>query len=193
MSKSTEGIRRLPISLSLAKKRHEKDRKRILGEQLNGTQKKGEALEAHQEEGNLAGMLAVEQRAKTLEQTTDKGGCNGLRIIFSSEVESMKKMGHRDWKCLQTSVWKLRHWRAIIAWSTPAELLKILLLPYERAQTPHKHGIGYTTKRESSPYVSAPISQHFFMSFFAVVHAAEHAPISWLRPHGPFIPKGRDR
>ena len=32
----TEGMRRFAISLNLAKKRHEKDRKRVLGEQLDG-------------------------------------------------------------------------------------------------------------------------------------------------------------
>ena len=43
----TEKNRRLSISLCMAKRRHEKDRKRILGEQLNDALKKREAREAH--------------------------------------------------------------------------------------------------------------------------------------------------
>ena len=43
----TERIRRLSIGSSLAKKRHKKNPKRILGEQLNEALKKGETREAH--------------------------------------------------------------------------------------------------------------------------------------------------
>ena len=43
----TRELWRLSINLNLAKKRHEKDRKRILGEHLKEALKKGEAREAH--------------------------------------------------------------------------------------------------------------------------------------------------
>ena len=43
----TEQIWCLSINLCVAKKRHETDRKRIFGEQLNDALKKGEAREAH--------------------------------------------------------------------------------------------------------------------------------------------------
>ena len=84
-----------------------KDRKRILGEQLNDALKKGEAREAHclsrmlpgrgmgARRRHLSRIPAIRQssweRPKTLEHPIDKGGCNGLRIIFSCEVESMKE------------------------------------------------------------------------------------------------------
>ena len=141
---------------------------------------KGEAREAHRlsrllagrgmgaRRGNLARIPAVrqcsEERTKTLEQPTDQGGCNGLRIIVSSAVESMKErsdsmvadqsamlQGHRDWTCLQAPVWKLRHWRVTVAWSIPAELLKLPVFPNGGEQKPHKHGTGCTTRREGSP------------------------------------------
>ena len=51
----TERIRRLSVSLRLARTRHEKDRKRILGEYLNEALKKGEAREAHRLSRLLAG------------------------------------------------------------------------------------------------------------------------------------------
>ena len=35
--------------------------------------------------------------------------------------------GHRDLESLQSSVWKLKHWRATVAWSMLAELPKILV------------------------------------------------------------------
>ena len=69
-----------------------------------------------------------EGRARTLEQPINKGACNGLRITFSNEAESMKEgsgpivvdqnemlQGLRVWRFLQASVWKLRHWRASVA------------------------------------------------------------------------------
>ena len=96
---------------------------------------------------------------------------------------------HRGWKCLQAAVWRLQHWRASVAWSIPTELLKILVFPNEGPQKPHKHGIGYKTKRGGSQYMSSPIIKHFFFSLVAVVHAAEYEPISH-RVQGAFIPKG---
>ena len=58
-------------------------------------------------------------------QPVDRGGCGSLRII--DDVQKMKEkydlivvdqntmqQGHRDWKCLQAVVWKLRHWRAAV-------------------------------------------------------------------------------
>ena len=71
----------------------------------------------------------------------------------------------------------------------PTELLKILVFPNERPQKPHKHGIEYKTKHGGSQYMSSPIIKHFFVSLVAVVHAAEHEPISH-RVQGAFIPKG---
>ena len=78
--------------------------------------------------------------AKTREQPINRGGRTGLRIIFSDEVGTMTEridpivvgqnaiqQGHRDWTCLQAAVWRLRHWRASVGWSIPAELLKILV------------------------------------------------------------------
>ena len=66
--------------------------------------------------------------AKTSEQPIDQGGCNGLRIIFSNEVESMKEQydpivvnqnamvqGHRDLNIRLASVWKLKHWRVSVS------------------------------------------------------------------------------
>ena len=59
-------IRRLSISLCLAKKReHEKDRKRILGEQFNDAPEKGEAREAHRLSRMLAGRGIWEQEEGT--------------------------------------------------------------------------------------------------------------------------------
>ena len=78
---------------------------------------------------------------------------------------------------------------ASVAWSLPSELLKILVFLIGGAQKPHKHGIGYKTKREGSKYMSSPIIKHF-ASLFAVAHAAGYAPISWQRAQGAIIPKG---
>ena len=65
-----------------------------------------------------------------------------------------------------------------------------LSFPSGGPHEPHKHGIGYKTKRDGSSYVSSPNIKHFFVSLFAVVHAAAHAPISWHRAPGEFIPTG---
>ena len=53
---STGGLWRLSINLNLAKKRHEKHRKRILSEHLNEAPKKGEAREAHRPSRLQAGQ-----------------------------------------------------------------------------------------------------------------------------------------
>ena len=59
----------------------------------------------------LAKSQSLDERVKTLERPINEGGCNGLRIIFSKEVDSMKErsddpivddrnviqQGHRDW------------------------------------------------------------------------------------------------
>ena len=98
----TEGIRRLSISPNLVRKRHEKDRQRILGEQLaqrSAEEKRGarsiSSVKAIGQRRNLVRIPAVrhcaEVKRKTLEQPIDKGGCSGLRIMFSNEVESMKE------------------------------------------------------------------------------------------------------
>ena len=134
-----------------------------LREQLNDAQKKGEAREAHRLSRMVAGRgmgarrrhqpripairQCLEEGVKTLEQPINKGGCSGLLITFSDDVECMQERsvpvvvdqnaiqhGHRDWTFLQAAVWKLRHWRASVAWSIPAELLKILIFPNGGAQ-----------------------------------------------------------
>ena len=51
----TEEIRRLSINQNVAKKKHEKDRKRVFGEQLNDALRKGEAREPHRLSRMLAG------------------------------------------------------------------------------------------------------------------------------------------
>ena len=38
----------------------------------------------------LAKSQSLDERVKTLEQPINEGGCHGLRIIFSKEVDSMK-------------------------------------------------------------------------------------------------------
>ena len=43
---------------------------------------------------------------------------------------------------------------------------------------------------EKTKYMFSPIIKHFFVSLFAVVHAAEYAPNSWHSAQGSFIPKG---
>ena len=126
-------------------------------------------------------------RVKTLKQPMNNGGCSGLRSIFSGPKHEKRsdsivvdqnamQQGRRYWKCLQAAVWKLRHSSASVAWSIPAYLLKIHVFLNEGSQKPHHHGIGYKTKREGSQYMSSPIIKHFFVSLFAVVHAAEYAP-----------------
>ena len=68
--------------------------------------------------------------------------------------------------------------------------LCLFVFPTVGAQRPDKHGIGWKTKRGGSQHMTSPIIKHFFVSLFAIVHAAEYAPISRHRAQGPFIPKG---
>ena len=72
--------------------------------------------------------------------------------------------GAQDWKCLQVAVWKLRHWRASVAW-IPAELLKILVFPNGGAQNPHTHGIGNKTIREGSQHMSSDHQSFLCLTF----------------------------
>ena len=104
-----EQITRLSINLCVTKKRREKDRKRISGEQLNDAQKKGEAREAHRLSRMVAGRgmgarrrhqpripairQCLEEGVKTLEQPINKGGCSGLLITFS---DARKIRPHRS-------------------------------------------------------------------------------------------------
>ena len=85
---------------------------------------------------------------------------------------------------------ELRHWRASVPWSIPAELLKILVFPSGGANKPHKHGIGHKASREGSQHTPSPITKYYIFSLFAVVRAAEYAPIAWHRAQGAFIPYG---
>ena len=155
--------------------------KKILpGEQLDEALKKGKSREAHRLSRIRAGRgigtrrrhlsrlpakrQGLEERAQTLEQPVDKSGCGGPGIIFSDEVQKMKEKsdpivvhqnatqkGHRDGKCLQAAVWKLRHWRASVPWSIPTELPKILVSPKRKdPKKKHKHGMGNKPTREGS-------------------------------------------
>ena len=213
----TGRIRRLSLCQNLAKKL-EKDRTRILGEQLNDALKNEDAREACRLSRTLPGrgMGARRRhvardtcsetircswvRAKTSEQPIDQGGCNGLRIIFSNEVESMKEQyvpivvnqnsmvqGHRDLNIRSASVWKLKHWRSSVTWSIPAEHLKILVF-FQRRITKSRTSTELETKENAKDV--QPIIKHFFVSLFAVVHVAEYAALSWHRAQGAFIPKG---
>ena len=156
---------------------------------------------------HLSGILAKRQRldarVKIFEQPINKGGCHGLRIVFSSEVESMKEKSGPSWwtktQCnrdtgtgnvCKLQWWKLRHWRGLVQWSTPAELLKKLGFQNGGAQQPHTHGIACQTKRGGNPYISSPIIKHFFVSLSAVVYAAEYVPNSRQRAQGALILKG---
>ena len=92
--------------------------------------------------------------------------CFGVLLTCLAGIgSSLFLVGHRDWTCLQAAVWKLRHWRASVAWSIPAELLKILVCSNGGAQQQHQHG---------SHHMSSPIIKHF-VSLIAVV---QRAPIS---------------
>ena len=100
----TERIRRLSISLNLAKKRHEKDRttkpwritqrgaKERRGARSPPTveQLAGRGMGARRR--NLARILAVrqcsEERANTLERPIEKGGCSGLRICAAMKSKA---------------------------------------------------------------------------------------------------------
>ena len=161
-----------------------------------GTRRKAPIQEARQRK-------SLDESVKTREQPINKRGCNGLPIIFSDKVERMRErsdpivvdqnaiqQGLRDWKCLQASVWKLRDWRATVAWSMPAQLLEIHVFPNGGARKPYKHGLAYKTKRAGSQHKSSGIIKHYFVSLSVVVHAAENAPISSQRAQGAFVPKG---
>ena len=104
--KLTEKRGRLSVSLCVAeKRRHGSDRKRIPGEQLHDALKKGKAREAHRlsrmqvgpgmevRRRHLSRMPAkrqsLDESVRTLEQPINKGGCNGLPVIFSDEVERL--------------------------------------------------------------------------------------------------------
>ena len=102
----TKKIRRLSVTLCLAKKRRENDRSRHSGEQLSEALMKGESRESHRLSRILAGRgmttrrkhlspppakrQSLEERANTPEQPVDKGGCIGPRIIFGEKVQKMK-------------------------------------------------------------------------------------------------------
>ena len=102
----TKKIRRLSVTLCLAKKRRQNDRSRHSGEQLSEALKEGESRETHRLSRILAGRLmttrrrhlspppakrqSLEERANTPEQPVDKGGCIGPRIIFGEKVQKMK-------------------------------------------------------------------------------------------------------
>ena len=100
------------------------------------------------------GDCAWEERAQLLQQPVLEGGCLGLRIRFAEEVEMLLRLcdpwlTKTQW-CkasgtggLRSAVWRRRHWRATVGWSTPAEVFNILVFPFGCARRPHKHGIGF--------------------------------------------------
>ena len=143
---------------------HEKDRPQILGEQLNEVLKKGEAREAHR----LSRFLAPSSSPSTKVGAMDCESFSALkskaskndRTSFLVDQNAMLQ-GHRDWTCLQSSVWKLRHWRATVAWSIPAELLKIPVFSERRStKTAKATGLDTKARREGSPRMSSPNIRH---------------------------------
>ena len=60
---------------------------------------------------------------------------------------------------------ELRHWRASVPWSIPAELLKILVFPSGGANKPHKHGIGHKASREGCQH---PITDNQVPHFLTI-------------------------
>ena len=118
----------------------------------------------------LAKRQRLEDRAKTLEQPVDKCGCNGLRIFFCEEVQKMK------------SFRSVEH---------PSRVGEDTGLLKRRSQTTAlARDWAKKTTREGSQFTPSPIIKRFFVSLFAVVHAAEYTPIAWHRAQGAFIPKG---
>ena len=122
-----------------------------------------------------------EQEEGTCPGRPAEGGLTGLRIIFSDEVQKMKEnsepfavdhnatlQGHRDWTCVTSRSMEAQ---AVESFSE-RELLQILVLPNGRAKTPHKQGTGHKTAREGRQCRPSPIIKNFFVSLFAVVHAA---------------------
>ena len=49
---------------------------------------------------------------------------------------------------------------------------------------------GWDTKPNVEEAHFPPITKHFFVSLWAVVHVAEYAPIPWHRTQGAFVVKG---
>ena len=119
------------VVLRRAKRRREKDRKRILNEQLNEAAQRGGFHEAHRLARRLAGKgkgprrrklealpvtcRRTEERVLTLQQPMLKGGCADTRIIFDDEVDTLKRLssptvvnafvqGAGDWRCLRSPV-----------------------------------------------------------------------------------------
>ena len=93
----------------------------------------------------------------------------------------------RGWKCLQAAVWSSDTGERP---SRGAFQLKILVFPSGGANKPHKHGIGHKASREGSQHTPSPITKYYIFSLFAVVRAAEYAPIAWHRAQGAFITYG---
>ena len=72
--RQTPGKNQAPLDQPMPgkKKEHEKDRKRILGEQFNDAPEKGEAREAHRLSRMLAGRGIWEQEEGTLSRIPEK-------------------------------------------------------------------------------------------------------------------------
>ena len=97
---------------------------------------------------NLARLLALrqcsEERANTLERPIEKGGCSGLRIFFSNEVESMKERSDPTVVAQNAMLQRTQGRRATVAWSMLAELLNILV--FQTAEHKDRKGAGLDTR-----------------------------------------------
>ena len=162
----TERIRRLSVSLNLAKKRHEKDRttkpwritqrgaKERRGARSSSTVEllAGRMMEARRR--TLARILAVrrcsEERANTLERIIVGPHCYG------SERAVAGTQGRRADCCVEHA----------------GRTSEDSCVPSGGALRPQREGdwIQKHTRRKSM--ASFPISEHFFVSLFAVVRAA---------------------
>ena len=94
----TERIRRLSVTLCLAKKRHEKNRQKIPSEQLNEALKKGVEDSCRTRNGNKKEppvQAASTPKKEHKPQNSLSAKVDGLRIIFSNEVPT-KARCYRD-------------------------------------------------------------------------------------------------
>ena len=111
MRKITEQIRRLSRFMMPAKRKHEKDKRRVLSEQQHETARRRESHEVHHLALLPAGKgvgacrrrigallesrAGAEKRVRSLEQPISKGGCGGTRIAFNDEVQSLRSVCQR--------------------------------------------------------------------------------------------------
>ena len=131
-----------------------------------------------------------EGRAQTSEQLVDQGGCGSLGIIFSDEVRKMKRKlttyccgpkcdatGSQRLEMPTSRRMELRHWRASVPWSIPAELLKILVFP--RAFIPY----GATAER--CIMVVCPLGRSRYRGPWDKKRVKETRNQTWSKPRHP--------